>query len=279
MTENILTFGPESHLTATLTRPMGPSRATAILLLNAGVIHRMGPHRINVKLARHLAANGHSVLRLDLSGQGDSANSEAVLPYEEQAVIDIRSAMDHLERLTSIRSFALAGICSAAHHGVSVALADDRLKALWLMDTHAYPNAKTTLMRARRQLQSNLPGTLLDWARRIPGLLLKRVAPQALSSPPETQVLNNPYPSPSLDEFATRMQAIVDKRVQVQLVYSGSFLWQFSYPGQWRDTFRDRPAVAALPCELMSDVDHTAATLHAQKRLIGSVSHFAAQMS
>jgi len=268
MTENILTFGPESHLTATLTRPMGPSRATAILLLNAGVIHRMGPHRINVKLARHLAANGHTVLRLDLSGQGDSANSEAVLPYEEQAVIDIRSAMDHLERLTSIRSFALAGICSAAHHGVSVALADDRLAALWLMDTHAYPTPRTRWVRARKQLQIDLGGTLARWALKAVQMLASR----ARSG--QARLDDNPYPTPAKAEFARVVQALLDRQVRLQFVYTGGMFWQHNHASQWRDTFRDFGAVAQAPCDLLPDVDHTASTLHAQQRLMASVVQF-----
>ncbi|MBI5924232.1 MAG: alpha/beta hydrolase [Aquabacterium sp.] len=279
MNENILTFGPGARLTGTLTRPDGPSRGTAILLLNAGVIHRMGPHRINVKLARALAAQGHTVLRLDLSGQGDSEASDSTLSYDQQAVADLQAAMDHIQRLTSIQTFALAGICSAAHHGVSTAMVDDRLKALWLMDTHAYPNKKTSLVRAWRQLNVDPSGTLMGWAGRLPGLLLKRLRPAPRQSEPMQQLLDNPYASPTRDEFAARLKVIVDKQVRVQLVYSGSFLWLFNYAGQWRDTFKAYGAVADLPCDLIPDVDHTVSTLHAQRRLIDAVTRFAAHLN
>lgn len=279
MNENILTFGPGGRLAGTLTRPDGPSSPTAILLLNAGIIHRMGPHRINVKLARALAAKGHTVLRLDLSGQGDSETSDSALSYDQQAVADLQAAMDHIQRLTSIQTFALAGICSAAHHGVSTAMVDDRLKALWLMDTHAYPNTKTTLMRARRQLQVDLPGTLKGWAGRLPGMVLKRLNPGPRQTEPIRQLQDNAYTSPALEEFAARMQVMIDKRVHVQLVYSGSFLWQFNYSGQWRDTFKAYGDVADLPCDLITDLDHTASTLHAQQRLIDSVARFVDQLN
>lgn len=279
MNENILTFGEGGRLTATLTRPNGPTKSTAVLLLNAGVIHRMGPHRINVKLARALADQGYAVLRLDLSGQGDSEPSSTALSYDQQAVVDLQSAMDLVERLTSIQTFALAGICSAAHHGVSTAMADDRLKALWLMDTHSYPNAKTALVRVKRQLQVNPIGTLLGWVSRIPSVLIKLLSTASTTGNAAPPRLDNPYASPSREELATRMQTIVDKQVRVQLIYSGSFLWQFNYANQWRDTFKAYPAVAELPCDLIPDLDHTASTLHAQKRLIDSVSRFAAQLN
>jgi hypothetical protein len=41
-------------------------------MFNMGANHRIGPRRINVKLARVLAARGVSSLRFDLGGVGDS---------------------------------------------------------------------------------------------------------------------------------------------------------------------------------------------------------------
>lgn len=279
MNENILTFGPGSRLTGTLTRPAGISKSTVILLLNAGVIHRMGPHRINVKLARALATQGHTVLRFDLSGQGDSEAADSTLSYDQQAVSDLQAAMDHVQRLTSLHSFALVGICSAAHHGVSAAMEDDRLKALWLMDTHAYPNTKTALVRAWRQLGVDFTGTLMGWTRRLPRLLIKRLRPVGGQAEPMQQLLDNPYASPTLEDFAARLKVIVEKQVRVQLVYSGSFLWRFNYAGQWRDTFKAYGDVANLPCELISDLDHTVSTLHAQRRMIEAVTRFTSQLN
>ena len=43
-----------------------------VVLLNAGIIHRIGPNRLYVQLARRLASRGHAVLRFDLAGIGDS---------------------------------------------------------------------------------------------------------------------------------------------------------------------------------------------------------------
>jgi hypothetical protein len=43
-----------------------------VLLLNAGRIHRVGPNRLYVAIARRLAAMGFAVCRFDLSGIGDS---------------------------------------------------------------------------------------------------------------------------------------------------------------------------------------------------------------
>lgn len=272
MNEHILTFGPRARLAGTLTRPSGVTRDTAILLLNAGVVPRMGPHRFNVKLARRLAQEGFTVLRLDLSGLGDSGAADEGLSFEQQAVADLQAAMSHLQRLSQVRSFALAGICSGAHHGLATALQDDRLQALWLMDTHAYPTSRTRWVRARKQLQLDLVGTLTRWA-------LKAVqAVSSRASDEQAQPIDNPYPTPPKTEFARMIQALLDRQVRLQLVYSGGMFWQHNHASQWRDAFREFGAVAQVPCDLLSDVDHTASTLHAQQRLVDSVLRFVAPL-
>jgi alpha/beta superfamily hydrolase len=44
-----------------------------VVLLNPGIVHRVGPGRIYVKIARALAEQGFTVLRFDFSGIGDSS--------------------------------------------------------------------------------------------------------------------------------------------------------------------------------------------------------------
>ena len=42
------------------------------VFLSAGLLHRVGPHGLHVRLARELAQMGFSSLRVDLAGTGDS---------------------------------------------------------------------------------------------------------------------------------------------------------------------------------------------------------------
>ena len=72
MTERIVRFGPEDGLLGILTEPVSPPRGPAILFLNAGVLHHVGPFGWYVSLARRLAELGFLSLRFDLSGIGDS---------------------------------------------------------------------------------------------------------------------------------------------------------------------------------------------------------------
>ncbi|HEU4534994.1 MAG TPA: hypothetical protein VFS00_12795, partial [Polyangiaceae bacterium] len=64
----------------------------AVVLLNAGLVHRAGPFRLHVDLARRLAARGFVTLRLDQSALGDSQPRPGGLSYEARAVVDAREA-------------------------------------------------------------------------------------------------------------------------------------------------------------------------------------------
>jgi hypothetical protein len=89
--ESTLCFGAEQSLIGVLARPgeaLGPARV-GCLLLNVGVNHRIGPRRLNVKLARALAGLGIPSLRFDLSGVGDSRASAAQNDFRQQALIDM----------------------------------------------------------------------------------------------------------------------------------------------------------------------------------------------
>lgn len=64
--------GPDGQVRrGILTQPTSPA-TTVVVLLPAGLKYHVGPHRLNVKLARRLAAIGYTVLRVDPLGLGES---------------------------------------------------------------------------------------------------------------------------------------------------------------------------------------------------------------
>jgi pimeloyl-ACP methyl ester carboxylesterase len=130
MTETAVQFGAAQSLVGVLTRPdecRAPARAPAVIFLNAGSIHRVGPNRIHVQLARNLAARGFCALRFDFSGIGDSGSREDNIPFQASAVLETRQAMDYLETVQDVHAFVLAGICSGADVAVKVACLDRRV--------------------------------------------------------------------------------------------------------------------------------------------------------
>jgi len=142
--ETPLTFGRQHRLFGLLTEPSGATGAPTVIVLNAGLIHRVGPRRLHVKLARRLAAQGFPVFRMDLSGIGDSESRRDALPAVDGVRADVREAMDFLAQDARVRSFLLVGICSGAKISYQVALTDARVAGGVLVDPGDFGQQATT---------------------------------------------------------------------------------------------------------------------------------------
>lgn len=277
MKEVPLGFGSDRHLIGTLTLPASTTpRGPAFILPNAGVVHRIGPHRLHVKLARALARQGHPCLRLDLSGVGDSRTPADAAPFQQQVVHDLRQAMDHLQKICSVDSFAIAGICSGAHNGLATALEDPRVKGLWMLDGYVYPTPRTHTVRLQRQLAADPTRTLLSWTRSAiergaRGLRGSDAVPAGKADAGD----NAPPP----EAFARAIQSLVDRGTSVYFMYTGSLLWTYNYPEQLRDAFAQHDFVHRVRCDYVPEIDHTATSLAAQRLVIERLGGWAAELA
>ena len=91
-------FGRSGSLVGILSRPPSelPIRRPAVVILNTGIAHRTGHHRMYVKMARDLAALGYLAFRFDFSGIGDSASRGDSLSPIEAHQADVSEALDWL---------------------------------------------------------------------------------------------------------------------------------------------------------------------------------------
>jgi pimeloyl-ACP methyl ester carboxylesterase len=97
--------------------------APSVVFINAGILPHSGPARIWVDLARRWAASGARVLRVDLSGIGDSptpAGSPANLPYPIEAIEDTTEAAQFMAP-DDPAGVVLVGLCSGAYHVLETA--------------------------------------------------------------------------------------------------------------------------------------------------------------
>ncbi len=104
----------------------------AVILLNAGAVGQIGPNRLHVLLARRLAAAGDLVMRLDVSGIGESrarAGAEENVVYSEHAIQDVGVAVGWVRR-AGVTEVAVIGLCSGAYHGFKAALAGQPIDTL-----------------------------------------------------------------------------------------------------------------------------------------------------
>jgi alpha-beta hydrolase superfamily lysophospholipase len=127
LTERPAFFGPEALLFGIVTEPQkGENRRRAVILLNAGADHHVGPSRVYVSIARRWARRGYYVLRMDLGGIGDSGTrpgSQDDEVFPPAALDDIRAGIEFLKASYNIRDIALAGVCSGAYHALRAAVA------------------------------------------------------------------------------------------------------------------------------------------------------------
>ena len=117
MREKVLLFGTDESLAGIMTEPVPTGdnhNRPAIILLNAGLLHRIGPNRLYVTIARRMAAAGFLVFRFDLSGIGDSVARSDSLPFVQSSISETKEAMDYLSSVKGTNKFILIGICSGA---------------------------------------------------------------------------------------------------------------------------------------------------------------------
>ncbi len=108
-----LRIGPGS-LFCIETVEAGRTPGVAVLMLNNGVAQAIGPGRSWVELAQVLALDGYHVLRLDLSGLGESPARPGRLendPYPVMAGEDIADTVDHVVA-KQVQRVACLGLCS-----------------------------------------------------------------------------------------------------------------------------------------------------------------------
>jgi len=118
-------------------------RRIGVNLLNPGIKYRVAPHRLNVKIARHLCREGAYVLRFDPEGIGDS---EGDLPSGKSMietwgliqrglfVNDAKLSNDFFINNYHIEELIMIGNCGGAMTAILTAAIDPRVTRLILID-------------------------------------------------------------------------------------------------------------------------------------------------
>lgn len=279
MKESTHVFGPHRHLLGTITAPASAASASGAastsatastandavgcLLMSAGVVHRTGPHRINVKLARALAEQGVPSLRVDLAAVGDSRTPPTDTAYDKQAVIDLRAGIDLLASTAGVRSVIMVGLCSGAVYSLRTALVDERVSGLFLIDGYAFPTARSHRERYLQKARTLTPGAL---GRSLRNRLQRSPEPPAPTSAPDYGLSH-----PPLADYARDLRSLLARGVSIRQLYTGSILQFYNYQNQFVEAFADYPDLQAIPTEYQPAIDHTMTSLEAQQALLDRV--------
>lgn len=130
-------IGLQGVLTEPLALPAGAATRPMVLLLPPGADRSVGPGRLYVGLARQLARTGQVVLRLDVSGVGDSPARPACAEnavYQPYALDDVAAAVRYLQTFPQAGELQMVGHCSGAYNALRSALRDPSMRSITLVN-------------------------------------------------------------------------------------------------------------------------------------------------
>jgi pimeloyl-ACP methyl ester carboxylesterase len=263
--ERAVTFGPEGGLFGILHEPDTSNDLPAVLLLNAGLVHRVGPCRMSVDLARRLASLGFASLRFDLSGVGDSAPRPDLPDLPKRILADVANAMDLVEQRRGARRFVVAGMGSGAINAHRAAAADPRVVGFVMLDGYAYPTYQFTLRRCGSRLL-NAASAISFVSRQLASIIHSQPAPPSAA---DDEILSQDFPPQ--ERIAGELRQMMERNVSLLMVFSGSWHLSFNYPEQIRDNFPDVPFGDRLTVEHFPEADHAYTLLQDRERLTSRV--------
>jgi hypothetical protein len=256
----------------------GASRTGAIVL-NAGLIHHVGPNRLTVRIARQLAALGHVVARFDHGGIGDSGPRRDDSPFAECAVEETLEVMAHLQRQNGVDSFWLTGLCSGAVTALRTACADKRIVGTVLINggwqggggawdvyvdnrwsARDYWNRKLFSVNSWKNLLSGR-----SQYRRLGLVLANQLRDNLL---PETEVKTYS------DELATLVRSLVDRGVRLMSVMSQGDRSRAYLDAVLGSQVRELEATGSFRQEVVPFADHLFTTRSSQQRLLRAIAEW-----
>lgn len=228
----------------------GPDRPT-VLFWNAGLLHRVGPYRNFVTLARALAADGFTTFRFDLGGLGDSPAHRDARSDEQRALDDVRAVMDGLGH----ERYILVGLCSGAYQSHYIARDDERVVGCVFLDGFAWPTfgwrwRHWLTYYGRRMLR------LGAWKR---FLFTRRAAGGGGAGEWTT--------APDREEARADLARITGRGARLLFVYTGGYVY-YNYAGQFRDAMGD---LGNVDVEYIEKANHTVSLMTDRAELNGTI--------
>jgi pimeloyl-ACP methyl ester carboxylesterase len=294
MSETALLLGHTRSLVGIITDSSGAEGRDdlpGIILLNAGVVHRVGPNRLYVKLARNLAASGFTVLRFDFSGIGDSAVRDDHLPYTKSAVSETQAAMNYLQATKGIQQFVLMGICSGALVSFSTACCDARVVGAVLinswghlhdLDDHDFNSYIRTRALARHYWRIALFSSFKtkNWLKALTGKVNYRtIVPVMMGSRLKGLFTRGAREPSVVMRTEEDLRRLADRGVRLLHVYSEGDEGLDYFQMMVGNRLREWSTSALLEVEIIRGANHTFTLLWSQEHLVRLICNWAQAMA
>lgn len=271
-TDKVVLLGARKSVVAIATQPSNAAGANlpAIIILNTGIIHRVGHNRMYVPLSRELAELGHTVLRLDLSGIGDSDARPDIIDPLMAGLADIKDAIDWLFAARGVKSVVLLGLCSGADHSIVYAGRDPRVVGLVLLDPTIPPTPRYYLQFFGGRLMRPE-----NWTNFVRGRGRFWRAFAKSSPNPASEEWMPPQLSFKDQHVRTFLENAYDTAVrsgnQLFAIFTGGLEYQHNYRRQLLDAMRNVRFGKQLRLEYFAQCDHTFTFAADRERLFGMV--------
>jgi dienelactone hydrolase len=256
-TEQALRFGRANHLVGIIGTPSGTRGKVGVIVLNAGMVHRIGPFRLHVELTRALNGCGYPTLRLDLSTLGDSGATGESVSHTEQVRADIRDAMTTLEKHTGCTQFVLTGLCSGAENAYLGACTEAGVIGTVFLDGYAYRTPGFYLRHYLPRMANPVR------ALRFIGRLLRPAKPHAGA--------DFAVEYPPREEVQTNLERMLDRGLKLCFIFSGGASGYFNHQRQFRECYGRIARDPGVDIHFLKESDHTFILNDDRKQLLGII--------
>lgn len=269
MLEQAYTFGNSAQLVGIYTnanRNTQQKQLPTVLLLNSGLLHRPGPFRLHVDLARKLADLGFPVFRFDISGIGDSEKHHGKHPREEQVLSDIKEAMDAIASRKGALQFVAMGLCTGADNAHKILVQDKRVIGAVFLDGYCYPTFGFYLRKYGVKLLS--PGLYLRNIKR--SIRQPKANRDNRNVPKDNREENYFWKLPDKNKTETELTALVSRGVHLLYIYTGANNF-VNYQGQLADSMKSINFNQHLQEAYLEEAEHTYPIIADRKRMMSII--------
>jgi hypothetical protein len=281
MKEKILCFGKYSHLIGILTYPEEAKAEYCVIYTNSGVIHKVGPNEINVRLSRALCAEGIAGFRFDSSGLGDSESLGDNSLSGDNKINEIKEAICEITKNMEVSKFIIFGLCSSSTFAIESLKKIELVKGAIIADgTFNNENEikkllKDALINCKLRYYKKNAFKISRWRKIISGeshFLKKKILLQVtgflISRLKKIIISEKTKQLPEKEIVSLDFDHITGEEKRLYLLFTeGDHMYDLFNLSLKRGIFRYSKS-NYIKCEILKNVDHTFTTHWSQTMLI-----------
>lgn len=274
--ERTVQFGRADHLNGVLTTPRGKGAGieAIMIMVNSGIVHRVGASRLYVDMARVLASDGVATLRFDLSGIGESDVPPGTDGIQEIVDADLDDAIEFARSREQDAPLIGLGLCSGAHDLVRAVRRGAPLAGVILLDLFGEYVNKSHVVRhyAGRFARIDSWKNALFHPVKAISKLGERVAAtreDGVNRDDETSIGVRPVLTrKSLEEL---LDGVVEGGPDALFVFTAGLEENYNYRDQFADVFPEHAESERVTWNYISEANHMFTSEESRRVLLDTV--------